>query len=368
MQIEAISIHQINLPLLSPFTTSFGTMTTREIVLVQMHCEGITGWGEAPALSEPLYNEETTGTVWHMLKDILTPRVVGRDFAHPAALAAALAPIRRNRLARSALEAAFWDAWSRSRREPLWRALGGVKREIPVGVSVGIHPDPASLVHTVGGYLAEGYRRIKLKIRPGNDAEPVRAVRAAYGSIPLMVDANSAYRLDDAEHLRRLDDFDLMMIEQPLAEDDLLEHAQLQALLRTPICLDESIETPVDARWALKLASCRVINVKVPRVGGLCAALAIHEIAGAANVPLWCGGMMETGVGRALNLAIASLPGFTLPGDTSASDRYFAEDLVEPSAVLQPDGTIWLSDAPGRGCAVLPERVARFRQRLWEAR
>lgn len=367
MKIERIALHQVHMPLQQPFTTSFGTMHSREVVLVELQCEGVAGWGEAPALQEPLYNEETTGTVWHVLTEFVAPRVLGRDFAAPADVAAAMAPIRRHRIAKAALENAFWDAWCRARGEPLWQALGGVRRAIPVGVSIGIQPDTASLCRIVAEYLQQGYRRIKLKIRPGCDIEPVAAVRAALGDFPFMVDANSAYRLADADHLARLDAYNLMMIEQPLAEDDIADHAQLQARLQTPVCLDESIETPAQAAWALQLDSCRVINVKVPRLGGLSATLAVHAIAYKAGVPLWCGGMMETGVGRALNLAIAALPGFTLPGDTSASERYFAEDLVEPPAVLQPAGTIAVPAGPGLGCTVLVDRVAWYRRRHWQS-
>lgn len=368
MRIERIAVHQVHVPLKQPFTTSFGTVADREVVLVEMDCEGVTGWGEAPALKQPLYNEETTGTVWHVLTEFLAPRVLGRDFNTPADLAAEIAPIRRHRIAKGALESAFWDAWCRSRDEALWLSLGGVRRDIPVGVSIGIQPDTTTLCQTVAAHLAQGYRRIKLKIRPGCDVEAVAAVRAALGNFPLMVDANSAYRLSDAGHLDRLDKYNLMMIEQPLVEDDIADHAALQARLRTPICLDESIETPAQAALALKLGSCRVINVKVPRLGGLTATLAVHAIARQAGVPLWCGGMMETGIGRALNLAVAAMPGFTLPGDTSASDRYFAEDLVDPPAVLRSNGTIGLSNGPGLGCTVLADRVARYRQRYWEAR
>ncbi|HWI63400.1 MAG TPA: o-succinylbenzoate synthase [Symbiobacteriaceae bacterium] len=361
MRIAHAALHVLQMPLKQPFTTSFGTESIRELILVSVTtADGITGWGEVSTMAEPLYNYETTKTAWHILEDFLIPMVLGKSFAHPDEMAATWEHIRGHYLAKAGLNNAFWDAWAQAQSLPLATALGGTKRQIAVGVSVGIQDSVATTVKTVENYLAQGYQRIKVKIRPGWDEAMLRALRREFGPIPLMADANSAYRLADLPLFERIDDLGLMMIEQPLAEDDIVDHAQLQARLKTPICLDESILTPEDARKALDLGSCRIINVKIGRIGGHSPMLRLHDLCVKRGVPLWCGGMLESGVGRAHNIALTSLPGYTLPGDTSASDRYYDEDIVDPVATLLPGGFLAVPDRPGIGVTVLESRVAKF--------
>ena len=332
----------------APFRTSFGTVHDRHIVLVRVDGDGVEGWGELVAETAPLYNEETVDTAWEVMRSHLLPLVVGEEFSHPSQLAHRWSMVRRNYMAKAAIELAFWDAWCRAGEISLSRALGGEAQAISVGVSIGIQRSLPELLTEVERFLGEGYQRIKVKIEPGWDLDVVAAIRERFGDIPLMVDANSAYRLDDLAHLRNLDEFALMMIEQPLAHDDIVDHARLQAELATPICLDESIHSAEDARKALDLGSCRIINIKPGRVGGHTESLAIHDLCRTRNVPVWCGGMLESGIGRLHNVALASLPGFTLPGDTSASSRYFAEDIIDPP-VTSPGGMVAVPDEPGIG-------------------
>jgi len=360
MLIEQVGLHVLQMPLKQPFTTSFGTETIRELILVSLTADGVTGWGEVVTMAEPLYNYETTKTAWHILEDFLVPMVLGKSFAHPDEMARAWDHIRGHYMAKAGLNNAFWDAWARAQNLPLARALGGTKERIGVGVSVGIQDSVAATLKTVESYLVQGYQRIKVKIRPGWDETLLRALRREFGPIPLMADANSAYSLSDSALFERMDDLGLMMIEQPLAEDDIIDHAGLQARLQTPICLDESILTPEDARKALELGACRIINVKVGRIGGHSPMRRLHDICVERGIPLWCGGMLESGVGRAHNIALTSLAGYTLPGDTSASDRYFDEDIVTPAAQLLPGGFLAVPDGPGIGVTVLEDRVARF--------
>lgn len=360
MLIEQVGLHVLQMPLKQPFTTSFGTETIRELILVSLTADGVTGWGEVVTMAEPLYNYETTRTAWHILEDFLVPMVLGKSFAHPDEMAHGWEPIRGHYMAKAGLNLAFWDAWARAQNLSLARALGGTKERIGVGVSVGIQDSVAATLKTVESYLVQGYQRIKVKIRPGWDETLLRALRREFGPIPLMADANSAYSLADTALFERIDDLGLMMIEQPLAEDDIVDHARLQARLQTPICLDESILTPDDARKALELGACRMINVKVGRIGGHSPMRRLHDICVQRGIPLWCGGMLESGVGRAHNIALTSLAGFTLPGDTSASDRYYAEDIVTPAAQLLPGGFLAVPDGPGIGVTVLEDRVARF--------
>lgn len=361
MRIEHVALHVLNMPLKQPFTTSFGTESVRELILVELTADGVTGWGEVSTMEAPLYNYETTKTAWHILEDFLVPLVLGQSFAHPDDLFAAWEHLRGHYLAKAGLGNAFWDAWAKAQGMPLAKALGGVKERIGVGVSVGIQDSLGATVKQIEGFLEQGYQRIKVKIKPGWDEQLLRTLRREIGPVPMMADANSAYSLADAPLLERLDDLDLMMIEQPLAEDDIVDHAQLQRRLKTPICLDESILTPEDARKALDLGACRIINVKVGRIGGHTPMRAIHDLCASRGVPLWCGGMLESGVGRAHNIALTSLPGFTLPGDTSASDRYFHEDIVEPVAKLLPGGYLEVPTEPGIGVSVLRDRVERCR-------
>ncbi len=357
MKIVRIVLREVAMTLKSPFTTSFGTTTEKVFLLVEAHDEsGVVGYGESTAMTEPFYNEETLKTNHHILRDFLIPLVLHRPLRHPDDANALFAPIRRNQMAKAALEGAIWDVWAKRERLSLSRAIGGEKTAIPVGVSIGIQPDVTAMLKQVERYLAHGYQRIKVKIKPGFDVEVIAAIRRAFGDIPLMADANSAYTLEDVELLKQLDEYGLMMIEQPLAHDDIVDHAVLQRQLSTPICLDESIHTVEDARKALDLGSGRIINIKVGRVGGLSHAKRIHDLCQKRGVPVWCGGMLESGVGRAHNVAITTLPGFTLPGDTSGSDRYWDEDIIEP-AVQVENGFIRVPTAPGIGYDVYRKRL-----------
>ena len=355
----------VRLPLVRTFRTSSSSKDHIEHILVRVILEGgVEGWGESASPSDPYYCPETSETCWHILKDFLSPRVVGREWASIDDLIPLFGPIKGNRFARAGLEMACWDAMAVSERVSLSALLGGTRSEIHSGVSLGIEREIGPLLDQVDQYVDEGYRRIKLKIAPGWDVEVVRAVRDRHPEIPLQVDANSAYTLEDIETLQALDQFGLLLIEQPLSHDDIVDHARLQEKLSTPICLDESIHTVDDARKALDLGSCRVINIKVSRVGGLREARRIHDHCQSRGVPVWCGGMHEFGIGRAANVAIASLPGFTLPGDVSGSDKYYREDLVEPP-ILADRGAVSVPTAPGLGHRPLMNRIARQTTREW---
>jgi O-succinylbenzoate synthase len=348
-RIERIEFIRLSMPLRTPFRTSFGTQHERDIVIVRVTCDGVEGYGELVAGAQPLYSEEVVGTALVMMREHLVPRVLGRRISHPREIAASWSRFRGNHMAKAAIESAVWDAWARITEQPLAAALGGRKTSVESGVSIGIKDDVPALLDDIEGFLAAGYARIKIKIEPGWDTEVVAAVRGAFGDIALMVDANSAYTRADTDHLRRLDEFGLMMIEQPLAHDDIVDHAALQDALATPICLDESIHTAEDARRALDLGACRIINVKLGRLGGHAESLALHRLCVERGVPVWCGGMLETGVGRLHNIALASLAGFTLPGDTSASERYWAEDIIDPPVTIAPDGTVAVPASAGIG-------------------
>ena len=357
MRIDAVELREVALPLRFPFETSFGRSEAHVCLLVRVFSEGAEGWGEVPADAAPFYNEEDVGTAWHVLERFILPAILGRDLEHPHAFPPLVARIRRHYMAKAGVEAALWDLHAQHWAQPLRALLGGTRDRVPVGVSLGIEPEIDLLLDRVGDFLAQGYRRIKVKIKPGWDVAVVERIRAAFGNIPLQVDANSAYTLANAEIFRALDEFDLLLIEQPLEEDDLIDHAALQAQLRTPICLDESIVSPPQARKALDVGACRIINIKAARVGGLTAAVAIHDLCQARSVPVWCGGLLETGIGRAANLALASLPNFTLPGDLSASDRYYEDDVIDPPVRLAPDGTVAVPAGPGLGVRVRLDRV-----------
>ncbi len=359
MKIDAVVVRRLSLPLRQPFETSFGRTTSKEFLLVSVSSEGVTGHAECVADTDPFYLPETNATAFHMLRDFLVPLAFTLEITDPRDVAPAFARIRGHEMAKAALEMAVWELMARREGVPLCRLLGGSRQRIAAGVSIGLQKDMATLVAKVGAELAAGYRRIKVKIKPGKDRALLAAIRERFSGVPLMADANSAYSLADAALLRDLDAFDLLMIEQPLAWDDVVDHAALQRLLRTPLCLDESIRSTAGARQALELGACRIINLKVGRIGGFAEALALHDLCVARGVPLWCGGMLESGIGRLANVQLQSLPGFTLPGDTSASDRYFAEDLVDPPVVVAPDGTIAVPDGPGIGHAIVWERVER---------
>lgn len=369
MQIRRVVVRQVQMHLMAPFTTSFGTMTHRDFFLVEVgDADGVAGHAEVVCDSQPFYNEEDTATCGHMLRDFLVPMVLGQQLAHPSDVVHLTAAVRRNYIAKSGLESAVWDLYARRQGLSLAGGLGGVKDRIAVGVSIGIQDTIPGTLRLIEGYLAEGYRRIKVKIRPGWDVALVAEIRRAFGGIPLMADANSAYTLAHIPLLKELDQFGLMMIEQPLAHDDIVDHARVQRELQTPVCLDESICNLEDARKALDLGSCRIINIKTGRVGGLTEARAISEYCRERGVPVWCGGMLESGIGRAHNLALTALPGFTLPGDTSASKRYWHEDIVDPPVEMDADGTIPVPTGPGFGYSINWERVQRITSHMEEFR
>ncbi len=362
VRVEHAALRVVELPLLSPFTTSFGTQTVRRALLVECHGDGLTGVGECVAGLEPAYSAETLGTALEVLRDHLLPGVIGHSAATVEEQLARGAWVRGHHMARAALEMALLDLAGRAAGVSLAAVLGAVTDRVGCGVSVGIQPSLDATYTLIEGYLAAGYRRIKLKCRPGYDVELASGVRARFPTALVMLDANSAYRLDDLPTLRRLDAFDLMMLEQPLAHDDLVDHAALQAQLRTPVCLDESVDSVPAARAAIRLSAGRIVNIKAGRVGGLIRAVAVHDLCREAGWPVWCGGMLETGVGRAANVALAALPNFTLPGDTSASDRYFDADILTEPFRLQSDGTLAVPTGPGLGVEVDPARIAATTQ------
>ena len=350
MKIERVTLRQIGMPLVHFFETSFSRTTERHMILVEVQGEGVSGWGEVTAGEHPFYNEEWTGSAWPILRDYAIPRVLGRELASAADVYPLTAHIRGHNMARGGLETAIWDLEAWQKGVPLWEAIGGgARREIPCGVSIGIQDSIPQLIQKIEQELAAGYQRIKMKIKPGQDIEPVRAVREHFPAIKLMVDANSAYTLADIDHLRKLDDYYLMMIEQPLAHDDIIDHAQLQSQLQTPICLDECIRTAHHAEQAIQMRACGIINIKLGRVGGFAEAKRVHDVAQKAGIPVWCGGMLEAGIGRAHNIALATLPNFVLPGDVSASKRYWKRDIIEPAVETTPRGTIAIRDEPGFG-------------------
>jgi O-succinylbenzoate synthase len=350
MKLEKVILRQIRMPLVHFFETSFGRTTRRDIILVEAVGEGMSGWGEVTAGENPFYNEEWTESAWLILRDYAIPRVLGRELKSACDVAPLTAQIRGHNMARGGLETAVWDLEARLEAKPLWQKIGaGARREIPCGVSIGIQESVAQLLEKIERELGAGYQRIKMKIRPGWDVDVVRQVRERFPSIKLMADANSAYTLADAAHLKRLDEFYLMMIEQPLAHDDIIDHAELQAQLDTPICLDECIRSAHHAEQAIKLRACGIINIKLGRVGGFREARRLHDVAQAAGIPVWCGGMLEAGIGRAHNIAMATLPNFVLPGDVSASQRYWTRDIIRPPVETTPRGTIEIRDAPGFG-------------------
>jgi o-succinylbenzoate synthase len=357
LRVERARLRLVELPLVSPFTTSFGTQTVRRALLVEVEGDGVSGIGECAAGIEPVYSSETSAGALAVLRDYILPSVLGQPPADVAGQSRRWEWVRGHNMAKAAAEMALLDQAGRAAKRSVSEILGGERSRIGCGVSIGIQPSLATTLTAIEGYLAEGYQRIKLKCKPGYDVELARAVRQRFPGTPIMLDANSAYSLKDLEPLRALDEFDLMMIEQPLAHDDLIDHAALQSQIETSICLDESVESEADLRAAIALHSGRILNVKAGRVGGLLPSVQIHDTCGAAGWPVWCGGMLETGIGRAANLALASLPGFTLPGDTSASGRYFERDLLELPFELSPDGTMAVPTGPGLGIKVDQQRL-----------
>ena len=360
MKLDSLTLYHLSMPLVSPFETSFGLTTDRECILIAIQSEGLTGWGECTADRDPGYSYETTGTAWHILKDFIAPRLLGEYVADAADYQRRVEDIRGHNLAKAGVEMALWDLTGNRQGKSLREMLGGLRARVEVGVSVGLQESPESLVERVGKYLADGYGRIKIKIKPGRDVGDAEAVRKAFPHIPLQVDANSAYTLQTCQVLRPLDRLGLLLIEQPLAEDDLWNHHKLQKQFHTPICLDESILSLRHARSALEMDACRIINIKAGRVGGVSQAVAIHDLCRMQGIPVWCGGMLETGVGRASNLALAALPGFTLPGDISASDRYYQEDITHERFALNPGSTIDVPSGPGLGVTVDKAVLKKF--------
>ncbi|MDN4524036.1 o-succinylbenzoate synthase [Fictibacillus fluitans] len=361
MNIERVSLTQLQIPLKSRFETSFGGVELKNFLLVSVEGGGKTGFGESVAMPYPIYNEETTETVKYMLKEFLIPIVKNSAIQHPKELLKAFSGIRRNNMAKSAIEGAVWDLYAKQKNISLAQALGGTKTEVEVGVSIGIESSVDELLRKVDQFLTDGYKKIKVKIKPDWDIVPIKAIRDHFGDqVPLMADANSAYTLKDLDILKQLDEFNLMMIEQPLAHDDIVDQAILQSQLVTPVCLDESIHTLEDARKALQLGSCKIINIKIGRVGGLTEAIRIHDYCSEQGIPVWCGGMLEAGVGRAHNLAITSLSNFVIPGDTSPSNRYWSEDIVEPEISFSKPGMITVPSGPGIGYEVMEERVRKY--------
>lgn len=360
MKIKEIIIKHLKMELVTPFQTSFMTEYDRDFLLLEVKDEsGIIGYGESVAMKDPFYNEETYKTNWHMLEDYLIPLILNKDLSHPDQVSEIFKPIKRNNMAKSALEGAIWDIYAQKTNQSLAQAIGGRRDKIEVGVSIGIQPTTEDLIETVEKHINEGYKRIKIKIKPGFDLEPLRVVRQKFPNVPLMADANSAYTLDDLDHLKQFDDLNLMMIEQPLGSDDIVDHRILQAEMTTPICLDESIASLEDARKAIELGSTKIINIKIGRVGGITEAKKIHDYCKEHNIPVWCGGMLESGIGRAHNIALTSLDNFTLPGDTSSSSRYWKKDIIKPEVVMH-DGYLTVPHEAGIGFEIDQDAVDRY--------
>lgn len=362
MKIDSIILNHLSMPLTAPFETSFGRETDRQCILITLQSEGLTGYGECVASREPGYNYETVGTAWHIIKDFIALLILGQDVADALDFQQRVEKIRGHHLAKAGVEMAIWDLLGKRDGKSLKELFGGQREKVEVGVSIGIQESAKAMVRTVDSFIEKGYRRVKIKIKPGYEVEETTAIRKKYPDLRLQVDANSAYTLETATALKPLDDLNLLLIEQPLFEDDIWDHRKLQADFKTPICLDESILSLRHARYALEMEACRNINIKPGRVGGLSQGIVIHNYCRERNVPIWCGGMLETGVGRASNLAIATLPGFVLPGDISASDRYYHRDITHERFVLNDDSTIDVPSKPGLGITMDEEALRHFTQ------
>jgi O-succinylbenzoate synthase len=360
MKTESITLREIRMPLVHFFETSFGRVYGRRILLLSAQCEDVEGWGECVAAEDPFYSSEWIETAWSTIKHYLAPVVLGRSLVAAHESAGAMAKIRGHRMAKAAIENALWDAESQQKQQPLWKLLGGTTQEIQCGVSIGIQDSVEQLLEKIEYELAAGYRRIKVKVKPGWDINVLARIRSRWPEIVLSCDANSAYRLDEVEHLRKFDRFKLLMIEQPLWNDDIYYHARLQRELSTAICLDESIRHARDAAAAVETGACRIVNIKVGRVGGFSEARKVHDVCRDNDVPVWCGGMLESGIGRAHNIALSTLPNFRLPGDVSASKRYWKEDIIEPEVEVSPQGTIAVSDQPGTGYRIREDLIERL--------
>jgi O-succinylbenzoate synthase len=360
VKIESITLREIRMPLVHFFETSFGRTTERRILLVTLYMDGLEGWGECVAGEGPFYSEESIDTAWYAIENYLGPSLLGQTVERGADVAPLLERVRGHRMAKGALENAVWDAEAQGRQIPLWRLLGGTQEEIACGVSIGIQDSVEQLLGKIETELGAGYRRIKVKCKPGWDVKIFDRIRSRWPQILLSCDANSAYRLDQIEHLKQFDRFNLLMIEQPLWHDDFYFHAQLQKQLNTAICLDEAIHGRRDAQAAIELGACRIINIKVGRVGGFSEAAAVHDVAKKSGIAVWCGGMLETGIGRAHNIALSTLPNFILPGDVSASKRYWKEDIIEPPVEVSPQGSITAPATAGRGFKIKKDLVEKL--------
>lgn len=361
MKITSVELLQINLPLIFPFETSFGRTTERHIVLVRVvDQDGTVGWGECTAGEGPFYSYEWVDTAWATLKTYLAPMIIAKEMKSAADAWMLMRAVRGHRMAKAAIENAIWDLEAKALGMPLWKHLGGVRNEISCGVSIGIQSSVEVLIEKIEKELAAGYQRIKIKIKPGWDLEIIREIRKRFPGILLTGDANSAYTLADVSLFKELDQFGLMMIEQPLAHDDIVDHADLQKQITTPICLDESIRTSADAKHAIGIGACKIVNLKLGRVGGHAQAKLVEEVCRENNTPVWCGGMLESGIGRAHNIAMSTLEGFTLPGDVSASARYWEEDIIEPAVMVSPQGTIAAPSEPGLGFEVQLSRIDKL--------
>lgn len=360
MKLEKITLHHLRMPLISHFETSFGRVFDRDGILVTVYAEGLVGYGECAADRDPGYGYETSGTAWHILTEFIIPAVQGQNVETIADLRALMRSIKGHEMAKAGVEMAFWDLLSKKEDKSLQTLFGGTKPKVDVGVSVGLQDTPDDLLHVVEDYLKLGYKRVKLKIKPGRDVGDVRVIREAFPDLKLQVDANSAYTLETADALLPLDELNLLLIEQPLAQDDLWDHHILQKQFKTPLCLDESIISLRHTRQAIEMKACGIINIKPGRVGGLSEALAIHDLCQQSDIPVWCGGMLETGIGRASNLAIASLPNFTLPGDISATDRYYHEDITNETFTLNADSTIDVPTGVGLGVTLNEAAVKKY--------
>ena len=360
MKIEAVTLREIQMPLVHFFETSFGRTYSRRILLLTVHCEGIDGWAESVVGEDPFYSSEWIESAWPTLIEYLIPPLLGKNIESARDCPALFAKVRAHRMAKAGIENALWDAEAQQKRIPLWKLLGGTRTEILCGVSIGIQDSIDQLIEKIQIELAAGYRRIKVKVKPGWDVNVLERIRSRWPDITLSCDANSAYTLDQVEHLRKFDQFNLLMIEQPLWNDDIYYHARLQKELRTSICLDESIVNARSAAFALDTDACRIINIKVGRVGGFTEALAVHDVCQSHNVPVWCGGMLETGIGRAQNIALSTLANFRLPGDVSASKRYWKEDIIEPEVEVSPQGMIAIRNEPGTGYRVRTDLIEKL--------
>ena len=368
MKIDAIFLRELNLPLVKPFQTSFGVTKDRRVVLAEVHSEGLVGWGECTAGEHPHFSEESVDSCWQVIVDELGPMLAATEPENGGEVPRLLGLVRGNRMAKATLENAIWDLEAQRAGVSLSELLGGTRERIPCGVSIGIQSSISETLEVVGREVAAGYQRIKLKCKPGWDVEVFERVRHRFPEITLSCDANSAYKLKDADHLATFDQFDLLMVEQPLWADDFYFHAMLQKRLNTAICLDESIRNRRDALAAIETESCQIINIKLGRVGGFSEAIAVHNAAYERGIPVWCGGMLESGIGRSHNIALSSLPNFTLPGDVSASKRYWTEDIIEPEVTVSSAGEIEISQEPGRGYAVKTDLVERLTVRKEEIR